>query len=233
MDVSMTFPQEIERWRSTVRDGLASVLTNNPSKKALLSSLSLTFDGLTDIILALIQKESYGDADAIGDDGNSIGLMQLNYGAGTPQGEGFSGTKEDLKDPDTNLYYGSKYFLTQLAKYGDVDKAILAYNAGSFRVSAGGIPINLEYLKAILSFLGEKKTSFSFSRQPQGSGGGSVETKSSIERINAGDRASAHLDINHNLMPDFGPRRDEEHKLRSQFKNIWEDFLKAIHYTSV
>lgn len=84
--------------------------------------------------------------------------MQLNYRAGTPQSMGFTGTREDLKRPDVNIYWGSKYFFWQLDRYRDVDRAILAYNAGSYRETAAGLPINLDYLRGVLSFLTEKKT---------------------------------------------------------------------------
>lgn len=168
-----TFPDAVEKWRPTVQKVVEELLSSYPSRKSLIGALGVTIDGLVDTVLALIQKESSGNYLAIGDSGNSIGLMQLNYGAGTPQGEGFTGQKEDLKDPYTNIYFGSKYFLSQLARYQDIDKAILAYNAGSFRMNEAGSPINMDYLTNVLAFLGEKKTSFSWSRSSPAPGTGS------------------------------------------------------------
>lgn len=170
----MTFPSNIERWRDLVRAQLAAVLASQPSRKSLTNALGLTITPqVEEIILAIIQKESWGDPGAVGDNGNSVGLMQLNYAAGTPQGEGFTGTKYELTDPATNIYYGIKYFLHQLAIYQSVDKAILAYNAGSYRIDAAGEPINASYLESVLSYLTEKKTLFSRSGSSQVLPGGS------------------------------------------------------------
>lgn len=87
--------------------------------------------------------------------------MQLDMKAGTPEDEGFTGTADQLKDPYTNIFYGSEYFLHQLQRYNNVDQAILAYNAGSYEVNSAGVAINLPYLNDVLSFLAEKKTSLS------------------------------------------------------------------------
>lgn len=177
----MTFPDKVEQWRTTVNDALFDAVAVDPDKKSLILGLGLTITGMVDIILALIQKESSGDPRAIGDNGNSIGLLQLNYGAGTPQGVGFTGPKENLTDPYVNCYYGIKVFLGQLDRYKDLDKAILAYNAGSVRTDTSGVPINTGYLTDVLSFLGEKKTSFFWQRSRPAPGGGSVVTGSSID----------------------------------------------------
>jgi len=154
----MTFTQNVERWRDTVNRAVAAVLASYPSNKSLLDALGLTITGLADVILALIQKESSGNPLASGDNGKSIGLMQLNYGAGVPQDYGYSGTPEGLDDPYTNVVLGIRHFLYQLGRYSDLDKAILAYNAGSYRLTAAGIPINLPYLNDVLSFLGKKNS---------------------------------------------------------------------------
>lgn len=155
----MTFPVNVERWRERANAAINAVLTDFPARKSLLDTLGITNAGLSDIILALIQKESSGNPEAFGDNGNSVGLMQLNYGAGTPQALGYKGDKASLRSPDLNLYYGTAYFLDRLNRYKDRDKAILAYNAGSFRLNQAGEPINLAYLDNVLKFLGEKKTS--------------------------------------------------------------------------
>lgn len=158
----MTFPSPIERWRPTVQTQLAKLLTEFPVRKSLLDELQLTFERVADILLAIIQKESYGDPDATGDNGNSLGLMQLNYGAGTPQTQGYTGQAAGLLDPTTNVYYGTKYFLWQVNRYRNtststdeiIEKALSAYNAGS------SILNNIEtYVMKVLEFAGEKKTS--------------------------------------------------------------------------
>lgn len=153
------YPQNVEKWRGIVTQAITALLADKPSKKNALNATGATISTLPDIVLALIQKESSGDALAKGDSGNSRGLMQLNYKAGTPQGEGYKGTIDGLSDAFTNIYYGTSYFLTQLAKYGSVPKAILAYNAGSVRVSnTTGQPINMQYLNDVLSYIQKKNS---------------------------------------------------------------------------
>ena len=151
---------QVEKWRELVKRQFDAVMTQNPQYFSLKDRFKTTITDWSDIFLAIIQKESSGNEKAVGDDGRSIGLMQLNYAAGTPQGEGYTGTKEGLFDPATNIFYGIKYFLRQLNRYNDLDKAILAYNAGSYRTTSAGIPINKPYLDVVLFYLSEKKTLF-------------------------------------------------------------------------
>jgi hypothetical protein len=155
-----TFPQAVEQWRGTVLTAIADLFKKFPSKKTLIDALGSTIDDLSDVILAIIETESSGNASATGDSGNSIGLMQLNYGSGTPQGAGFTGSKDDLFNPYINCYWGINVFLNHLATYGDYEQAILAYNAGSIRSSSAGTPVNLDYLYKVLGYLSEKKISF-------------------------------------------------------------------------
>jgi soluble lytic murein transglycosylase-like protein len=177
-----TFPDNVERWRGTATQAASDVLAQNPQYNASIDASGLTIDTLVDTLLALIQKESSGDPNASGDSGNSIGLMQLNYGIGTPQQLGYTGTSEGLKDPYTNIFWGCKYFLYQLDRYSDLDKAIAAYNAGSYITNDAGSLINQSYLDQVLSYLGEKKTSSSPDSQPSDSGGllGKIKTADEI-----------------------------------------------------
>lgn len=163
----MVFPSNVERWRQTVQAALSALFANFPTYRSLQDRFIAPIvgggvgpvgGGSVDLILAIIQKESSGNPGAIGDGGDSLGLMQLNYGAGTPQSIGYAGTREGLLDAKVNVYWGSKYFFSQLDRYKDVDRAILAYNAGSYRTTEAGLPINLGYLTAVLSYLTEKKT---------------------------------------------------------------------------
>lgn len=148
----MIFAVNVERWRATVQESIGRLRRNCPVCFSSTDRLGVTNAVLVDIVLAIIAKESSGNPNAVGDNGNSLGLMQLNYGAGTPQGMGFTEHRERLFDPQTNIYYGVKYFLNRLNKYGDVNKAILAYNAGSVRLRQG-VPINQSYLDGVLAFL--------------------------------------------------------------------------------
>lgn len=149
----MIYPLNVERWRENVRKALTDALAKNSVQHSLINALGLTFSHLEDILLALIYKESSGNPFAMGDKGNSYGLMQLNYGAGTPQSLGFKGDPSALLNPDVNISVGTMYFLSQLERYRDVPKAILAYNAGSYRLNQSGIAINFNYLDTILSYL--------------------------------------------------------------------------------
>lgn len=154
----MSFPTNVERWRSLVAATVSDEVGRNSAYKSLENALGLTDARLVEVVLGIIQKESSGNPSALGDDGKSLGLMQLNFGAGTPQSVGFTGGKDELLDPSTNVRYGVRYFLSQLNRYRDLNKAILAYNAGSVVLKAG-LPINLDYLNAVLSFVDGKKNS--------------------------------------------------------------------------
>jgi len=85
-------------------------------------------------IRAVIETESSFDPKAyraeprIGD--ASYGLMQLLYK--TAQGLGYTGPREGLFDPLTNIDLGTRLLSQLRAKYGDDFKAVYsAYNSGS------------------------------------------------------------------------------------------------------
>lgn len=58
----------------------------------------------------------------------SRGLMQILLG--TAQGQGFSGTAEDLFDPLTNITYGTSYLARQINRAGNIEAGVSAYNGG-------------------------------------------------------------------------------------------------------
>ncbi len=70
--------------------------------------------------------ESGGDANAVGDAGNSLGLMQIQprYHAQRLK-EG-----ESLLDPKVNVRVGCEILSEIMAKYGTLDEALTVYNAG-------------------------------------------------------------------------------------------------------
>lgn len=142
------FYGSVERWRDLVSQVVNEVLTASSTYQALLQRLNLTRLDLVNYILGIIQKESAGDPGAIGDSGNSIGLMQLNFGAGTPQRFGYT-SKDELKEPYANITAGTLYFLSQLKRYENIEKALSAYNAGSATASN-----QVDYVDKILSYLG-------------------------------------------------------------------------------
>jgi hypothetical protein len=172
----MTFVPQVERWRIQVLATIKALQASYPAEITRIDALGLTNDALAEIVLALIQNESSGNEWALGDPipgqvarpsnyftqfnfgllvptYNSVGLMMLDYGTGTPQGLGFTGSKQDLADPNTNIYYGIKYFMVKLREQMDVNKAILAYNSNQIEYTSSGVPTNQNYLADVLSIL--------------------------------------------------------------------------------
>lgn len=80
------------------------------------------------LVLAVIEKESTYDAGAIGDDGDSCGLMQINAQYHGERMEELGVTK--LLNPYCNVLVGIDYLAELLEEYGDVHKALMCYNAG-------------------------------------------------------------------------------------------------------
>ena len=78
------------------------------------------------LVKAIIEVESGGNANAVGDDGNSIGLMQIQprYHAQRLK-EG-----ESLLDPKVNVRVGCEILSEIMDKYGTLDEVLTVYNAG-------------------------------------------------------------------------------------------------------
>lgn len=80
------------------------------------------------IAFAMIKCESGFRADALGDGGNSVGLMQIQ-----PRWHGQRMEKlgcDDLTDPYQNVAVGLDLFGDLLEAYGSVENALMAYNGG-------------------------------------------------------------------------------------------------------
>ena len=88
-----------------------------------------------ELVARMIQRESGGRADALGDNGKSFGLMQIQMGAAKEAG--FQGSSEDLMDPDTNIRVGTDYLMRQLNIFKDLNSALAAYNWGPSNVATG------------------------------------------------------------------------------------------------
>jgi soluble lytic murein transglycosylase-like protein len=85
------------------------------------------------LLASLVWTESNFRPDAVSHAG-ALGLAQLM--PGTARGLGV-----DPRDPLQNLDGGARYLRTQLDRFGRVDLALAAYNAGPGRVQqAGGVP---------------------------------------------------------------------------------------------
>lgn len=107
------------------------------------------------LVYALIEHESSFNADAVSDTGDS-GLMQINEINADKCAEYYSCT--DLFNPYQNVYCGIKMLSGHLkACEGDVHKALMSYNMGSYGASKlweDGV-ITSDYSRTIVS-LAEK-----------------------------------------------------------------------------
>ena len=65
------------------------------------------------------------------DDGGSDSLGVCQVKIETAQLMGFEGTEVELMDPKVNIFIAAAYLSHQLHRYGDVTKAVIAYNRGS------------------------------------------------------------------------------------------------------
>lgn len=83
------------------------------------------------IVLAMIWCESRYNPEAVGDGGNSLGLMQIQPYWHSDRMERLD--CNDLLDPYQNVVVGIDYLAECVERYdGDVAKALVAYNQGSY-----------------------------------------------------------------------------------------------------
>ena len=83
------------------------------------------------IVIAMIERESRYNPNAIGDNGNSFGLMQIQPRWHTRRMEKLGCT--DLFNPIQNVKVGIDYLAECFNRYGDIGKALTAYNSGSYK----------------------------------------------------------------------------------------------------
>ena len=83
----------------------------------------------------------------------SWGLMQV---MGTVAREyGFKGWFSQLCEPELGLKYGCLHLKKKFEKYGSMDKAVAAYNAGNVRYQKSGIFVNERYVDKVMRFFRE------------------------------------------------------------------------------
>lgn len=84
------------------------------------------------IIVAMIERESYYTVDAVGDNGNSFGLMQIQPRWHYQRMCDLDCT--DLLDAKQNVTVGIDLLADLLERYnGDMGAALTAYNSGSYK----------------------------------------------------------------------------------------------------
>ena len=81
-----------------------------------------------DIIKAIIEVESGGDPEAVGDDGEAIGLMQIHPAWHSDRMKRLNVV--DLTHPVQNVLIGCDILSELLNQYGNYDEALQAYNSG-------------------------------------------------------------------------------------------------------
>jgi soluble lytic murein transglycosylase-like protein len=86
------------------------------------------YDVPVELAQAVVRIESNFDPDALGSAGE-VGLMQIK--PATARMMGYTGTKKELFDPETNIKYGMKYLAgAHELGGGETCGTILKYNAG-------------------------------------------------------------------------------------------------------
>lgn len=99
------------------------------------------------IIMAMARKESTYRADAIGDGGNSYGLLQVQPKWHWERMKKFGcNDKEDLLDPYQNVTVAVDYLCELLNRHGSIDRALTAYNQGHYNGTV------TRYAKTVLAY---------------------------------------------------------------------------------
>lgn len=102
-----------------------------------------------DLVFAVIGQESNYDADTVGDNGNSLGLMQVQPKWHLKRMEKLGCT--DLMDPYQNVLVGIDYLSALIGKEKGLEWALMAYNGGpsyaNNKVSIGEVS---EYAQSVI-----------------------------------------------------------------------------------
>lgn len=83
-----------------------------------------------ELIQAIVQVESGGDPKVVGDNGNSIGLMQIQPKWHRRRMARYGFTEQDLYSPICNLIVGCDYLKECMDMGNGTDFALMMYNGG-------------------------------------------------------------------------------------------------------
>lgn len=138
--IALYFRKEIQQTGVTVYEYMKSLYDDLFKKWA--SSRGLDWK----LLRAFATVESNLKENAVGDEGRSIGLMQVQLIIGKAYA-GVSNLSE-LYDPDKNIEAGSGFVADLMRKYsGDLDSVIQAYNLGETKFNKGYL--SLDYLAKV------------------------------------------------------------------------------------
>ena len=100
-----------------------------------------------DLCLAVVNQESFGDPNAVGDERHSFGLMQEHV-----EGAGAGYRPADLLSIPHNLEIGIAYLAEMIQKTGTVEDGLSAYNQGLAGWKTFGRAVNADYVKSVLAY---------------------------------------------------------------------------------
>ncbi len=138
-DTTVSTRSETRQTRASTTVGQPAVMrailrtSTRHRRNRAVSAVGLSRDQWHTLFRSLIQAESAFDPNARSPKG-AIGLGQLMPATARTLGV-------DPHNMEENLDGAARYFLTQLSKFGSVELALAAYNAGPHRVEEyGGVP---------------------------------------------------------------------------------------------
>ena len=127
---------------------------NQTGYDSMIERISQKYKVDLDLIKSVVMAESGGNPKAVSTAG-AKGLMQLTDTTAAEMGV------EDVFDPRQNIEGGTKYMRQMIDRFGNIEDALAAYNAGPSRVEKyGGIPPFPEtqkYVRTVIDTVGSKQ----------------------------------------------------------------------------
>src|SRR5205085_532408 len=124
------------RWSPSIRSCSSNTATRSTRRPdrvsfdALIEAAAAKHNVRAALIAAVIEHESAGDPNAIGDGGLARGLMQMHPDAAKDVGAVWN----DLFDPAAAIDAGTRYLRALLNRFGEETWALAAYNQGPTRI---------------------------------------------------------------------------------------------------